>query len=165
MSLLIETASSPSRAKPWGCSSCQLPELLDLAGEDRPGARSELGLATLGEIGVGAEERDREVGPLGAEAHRRTELAAVATGERGAVARADLADDRQLLAGDGCGDLGELGGGDVAPGEVAQQVADRPQPEALLGELALLVAVAEHRADRAVRGDRDHGLILPLTRR
>ena len=30
------------------------------------------------------------------------------------------------------------------------------EAEALLGELALLVVVAEDRSDRAVRGDRDH---------
>ena len=41
--------------------------LLDLAGEDRPAARPELGLVALGQAGVGAEQRDGEVGAVGAD--------------------------------------------------------------------------------------------------
>ena len=72
-------ASAPSRANPWGCSSCQLPRnclALPVKTARLPGP--ELGLVLVGQALVGAEQGDGEVGAVGPQPDRRTELAAVA---------------------------------------------------------------------------------------
>ena len=90
-------------------------EELGLAGEEAPAAGAHLGDVLLGLAGVGAEERQREVGSVGADPDLGAVLLLAAGEEVGHPRRGHLADDRQQLAHDRLGDLGQLGGHDVAP--------------------------------------------------
>ena len=112
-------------------------EDLGLAGEESAAAGGHLFDVRIGLPGIGTEERQREGRTVGADADLGAELRLAPALERLHRSAGHLADDRQQLADLGGADLGELGGLDVAAGEVPQQLPDRGDAEALLDELAL----------------------------